>query len=507
MNRLSHRAYLLVSCCTFVLYWIFADLELDPSRMPAMGIGRGPRREINEGCGVDLGSPFERPGELDVVVNYINSTSRTPRQSTECAACSRGPGVCSQDSCDCPNCVDHRYPTAYEILWLLRGVEKYMGMSDHGGYIRKVFIVYNSLDGNGPPTFVDWEVDPSFQLPADCTDNAYVAADGSKTLFAIPHCVIFPSSSRGWPGNNRDASQMAVHRIPGLAESFLYMEDDIAPVGPFEPNDFYDRQSGLILEHLTTWLKNLNTIFDDGTTSGWDAARQHSIDVLSKRYGKRFRLVEGLHCPHLYRRCFLEEIETIFAEGWNYTMSDDSSDASKRFNLLTMAGNYMIDRGSAKNNGLFGLFPAELSIHTHDSRYGPMSIKEYEEHLCEALHVTKPRFFQAQGPGWSDEYNSENRPRNDVKLRLLGYLLQVLPQPSRWENQEPVALLESPFVADLSPSQCARILEAKSYRRLGELFFIFLVAACAMKFLKDNWHRISKAKMWMSQHRDDSKAF
>ena len=79
------------------------------------------------------------------------------------------------------------------------------------GWIRRVFIVYNSLEGNGPPDFVKWTEAAAGskwakQIPNGCSDKAYVAGEGDS-LVAIPHCLTFPADG-DWPGKTRDASQV-----------------------------------------------------------------------------------------------------------------------------------------------------------------------------------------------------------------------------------------------------------------------------------------------------------
>ena len=83
--------------------------------------------------------------------------------------------------------------------------------------VGNIYIIYNSLRGNGPPNFVDWvEVDSQMtgggaadllvnNLPADCTDKVYATKSGA--LFAVPQCVVFPEFGDP-PGVTRDASQV-----------------------------------------------------------------------------------------------------------------------------------------------------------------------------------------------------------------------------------------------------------------------------------------------------------
>ena len=133
-----------------------------------------------------------------------------------------------------------------QVRWTLRGLATNWGVHDRtanpAGLVRQVFILYNTLKGQGPPSFIDWAetADPAYQQPAGCTDKVHVSGarpGGRPSLYAIPHCLTFPAGGNP-PGRTRAASQMQAHRIPGLSEVFFLIEDDIIPTGPFERSEW-----------------------------------------------------------------------------------------------------------------------------------------------------------------------------------------------------------------------------------------------------------------------------
>ena len=92
------------------------------------------------------------------------------------------------------------------LKYLLRGIEKYMP------FIRNVYLVVSH------PSQVPQWVDTS-------------------ELKIVLHKDIIPS--RFLPTFNSTPIEMHLHRIPGLNEEFLYFNDDMFPVSPCLPEDFF----------------------------------------------------------------------------------------------------------------------------------------------------------------------------------------------------------------------------------------------------------------------------
>ena len=215
-----------------------------------------------------------RPGTLDVVTTFYNESDGAPmpiRDDGRCGysgwaqcnsnggkPCCRGwpctsstslCGVCGggPEFCACPDCLDFRTSKrSDEVRWLLRGLHQHYGIWTPGtpqGLVRRIYILYNTLKGNGPPAFIDWveDTDPARRPPPGCKDKVYTAGSGpyAGTLIALPHCVTFPTDGAP-PGKDRPASQLSIYRIPGLSEVFFYIEDDMIPSGAFVASEWTD---------------------------------------------------------------------------------------------------------------------------------------------------------------------------------------------------------------------------------------------------------------------------
>lgn len=105
-----------------------------------------------------------------------------------------------------PNFNPVRYRDWGMVRYILRGVEKNMP------WIRKVFFVVSS---------------PS-QVPS------YINTDRVKVVY---HQDFIPNGLL--PLFSSCTLELFMHRIPGLSEHFIYFNDDIVPVRPSSPEDFF----------------------------------------------------------------------------------------------------------------------------------------------------------------------------------------------------------------------------------------------------------------------------
>lgn len=99
--------------------------------------------------------------------------------------------------------------------------------------------------------------------------------------------------------------ETVVHRIPGLAEHFLYLNDDIFVGRKMKAEDFFDQGIPIIRGNfqrfpskLTKWLKSKIR----NTRPGYNAAQRDAASLVG--YRKTYLLAE--HQPHPMRRSTLE---------------------------------------------------------------------------------------------------------------------------------------------------------------------------------------------------------
>ena len=119
-------------------------------------------------------------------------------------------------SCDCfvggLDSSKSRFVSNDELKYSLRGLEK------HAPWIRKIFLVTNGQ----VPNWLDMD---------------------SPKIEIVTHEEIFVNKSH-LPTFSSAAIETHLHRIPGLSDNFLYLNDDIIINQPITPHDFYDPVDG-----------------------------------------------------------------------------------------------------------------------------------------------------------------------------------------------------------------------------------------------------------------------
>jgi hypothetical protein len=133
--------------------------------------------------------------------------------------------------------------------------------------------------------------------------------DGHPRLTVVDHSEIFDDPA-ALPTFNSHAIESRLHHIKGLAEHFLYFNDDMFLGRPVTPQDFF----------LSNGMTR--TFFSPSQVPRWDltpgdrpvdAAGKNNRRLLMDRFGTA--LVQKLrHAPYALRRSVLQEIEQEFAE-------------------------------------------------------------------------------------------------------------------------------------------------------------------------------------------------
>jgi hypothetical protein len=324
------------------------------------------------------------------------------------------PTESNNNNCRCKNCYDYRLRRTSmlfnEVRQQLRSFENnglFIQSKKHpNGIIRKIFIVYNEGNGNNAPT---WLMNQKQQ------NNFF----HDHNVIAIPHKVLWKAygNMTGYPSANRNAIGAQLHRIPGLAEWFIYLEDDIFLNAPltFKDNEKYITNDGRIVSYL-----NDRGIMDKmQSKNGWRGAIFSTIQALQNKFGIRHiksnSLIKGMenivigkrggeseHGPRLFNKCVFEEIWRLWPNEYGATVSRKSH-TPKDFQIITHHGMFLEDLGLGKNIPTAGMICHE--IHTLSST----NINFFINSVCKTWKMKKIDWLQVQGDGISDEYMSENR--------------------------------------------------------------------------------------------------
>ncbi|GAA2623189.1 stealth family protein [Paractinoplanes durhamensis] len=175
-------------------------------------------------------------------------------------------------------CNDSRYASRDELRYSLRALHAF------APWVRHIFLV------------------TADQVPAwlDTT---------RPDLTVVSHREIFGDTGR-LPTFNSQAIESRLHRIPGLAEHFLYLNDDVFLARPVPPEMFFT-PGGLTRFFPSTALVDSAPRRDDDPPA--NSAGKNNRRLIQQAFG-RVLTRKMKHTPHPSRRSVLAEIELRFAE-------------------------------------------------------------------------------------------------------------------------------------------------------------------------------------------------
>lgn len=227
--------------------------------------------------------PSEFTGEIDMVFSWVDGSS-TEFQRQRAAQLSE---YVVGEGDDGPA----RYRHVDELRYALRSVHMY------APWVRRIFIATDS------------------PRPAWLLDHPKVTVVRSEEFFADPSVL---------PTHNSHAVEAQLHRIDGLAEHFLYSNDDMFFGRPVRPELFFS--PGGISSFVECGVR-IGPGPARPARSGHDNALRVNRELLSERFGRT--IVRDLeHCAAPLRRSVMFELEREFSDDFSRT-------AASRFRSAT----------------------------------------------------------------------------------------------------------------------------------------------------------------------------
>lgn len=129
----------------------------------------------------------------------------------------------------------------------------------------------------------------------------------------VTHEAILPADCL--PTFNSHAIETSLHRIPGLAENFLYFNDDFLAFDAFDPSDFVNENGTLIANLEPQGV--VNAAVDPEAPDYLNAAR-NSARLLYERFGY-YPTKLHKHTPYSLSRTLLEALEAEFGDALERT--------------------------------------------------------------------------------------------------------------------------------------------------------------------------------------------
>ncbi|NYF17435.1 hypothetical protein HDC37_002263 [Microbacterium sp. AK009] len=216
----------------------------------------------------------EFSGDVDMVFSWVDGSSSDFQRSRAARMQSYVVG----DGDDAPA----RYRQIDELKYALRSV--YM----HAPWLRRIFIATDS------------------PAPAWLADHPRVTIVRSEEFFADPGVL---------PTHNSHAVEAQLHRIDGLAEHFLYSNDDMFFGRPVDPELFFS--PGGISTFVESRVR-IGTGDPRPERSGHDNGLRVNRALLRERFG-RLITHDLEHCAVPMRRSVAYELEREFAEDYART--------------------------------------------------------------------------------------------------------------------------------------------------------------------------------------------
>jgi hypothetical protein len=286
-----------------------------------------------------------------------------------------------------------RYRQIDELKYALRSVHMF------APWVRRIFIATDS------------------PAPAWLGRHPKVTLVRSEEMFADPSVL---------PTHNSHAVESQLHHIDGLAEHFLYSNDDMFFGRPVSPDLFFSPGGVTKFVEATTRIGLGET---DPSRSGFENAARVNRALLRERFGKiTTRHLE--HCAAPLRRSVMAELEAAFPEEFRRT-------AASRFRSAT---------DISVTNSLYhyyGLLTGRAVVQT-DAR-----VKYVETTLRSALPAMR-RLLKRRD---QDMFclNDGSRPEIPVEERtaaVTDFLERYFPFPAPWEKAATDAAGDAPRAGD-----------------------------------------------------------
>lgn len=177
-----------------------------------------------------------------------------------------------------------RYTSNDELLYSLRSLNKY------APWLNKIHIVSN------------------------CSCPEWL--DLSGKINWVKHEEIFPDRS-ALPTFNSHAIETCLHRIDGLTESFIYLNDDFVLSQPCLPSDFFD-ETGRSLAYFEPYGMVSNSP-SDIEQPDYLIAANNSKALIKSVYSTYEARNLHRHVPYALKKSILSEVETKFSTSFDHT--------------------------------------------------------------------------------------------------------------------------------------------------------------------------------------------
>ncbi|XP_060603821.1 N-acetylglucosamine-1-phosphotransferase subunits alpha/beta-like [Ruditapes philippinarum] len=295
----------------------------------------------------------------------------------------------------------------------------------------------------------------------------------SPRISIVTHADIFTNKS-DLPAFTSPAIESHIHRIQGLSNRFLYMNDDIILPTKVYMSDFYTERDGYKLRFIEERLEHCNKVcasnsvnngiceanctspsceFDGDDCKGianiplymgsdkefmydsWGGSLRHTHFLLNKMFGPKDRYIPE-HAAHMFDKDVLSKLVESFPDEWNRTSS------TKIRHHLTIQPefayyNYLKELEELRTNNV-----RTTTIWTHknaekidfsmDNR-GVIGRKLQFKWCKREILLKRPKFLVFSDHFTRPVYSNE---KEEIQEALTKFLRSLFPVPSQFEKKQ-----------------------------------------------------------------------
>lgn len=151
-------------------------------------------------------------------------------------------------------------------------------------------------------------------LVTDRQRPTWLDPDSSRVVI-VDHRDIFEDPSV-LPSFNSHAIESQLHRIPGLSEHYLYLNDDVLFNVPVSPTDFFTPQGKL----KVVLSRSHRPLIDESKLTALEQARANSARLLERDFGRPVTRLFA-HVPFAQSKALAAEVSQTYAEEIASTLS------------------------------------------------------------------------------------------------------------------------------------------------------------------------------------------
>ena len=269
---------------------------------------------------------MEKEQAIDVVITWVDGADPVHRKKRE----EYRENKIKFDDID----GETRFISVGEIAYCIASINRF------APFVRKIFIVTDNQDPGINGKLKDYLSD---------NFNRIIPME------IVSHETIFKGYEQYLPTFNSISIETMLFRIPGLAEHFVYFNDDVVLINKTSPETFFENGKAIAYGYWhTKWTAALLRAIRKKKNGHKSFTLRDSILNSANLVGLKSKFFRHRHTPHAMSRSILEEIyntyPNLLEENIRFRFRDGS-----QFNPQALFQNYALPKAKAEEKPLDGL--------------------------------------------------------------------------------------------------------------------------------------------------------